>query len=247
MFIKSKQLPWVFLLVGFIAISGLTYVKYKNNKQVSRVQYVDNQVFFTTLPSHYSEELLCDNSRIYIAKQPITFSQFQDFIYETDYVTWRESNMRYPNWRYPNLHTFNPSLMELEQEPNPSPNSPVLWLTPADAKSYCQWVALRQDSLSPYDRYTDLPAWKTMGCRLPTVKELESLYEKLPENFTTYWEWTTNTLEEIKNPNSRARSYKTAWKPKENLRHRRVEDLGDKEEEKTCFRVAWTIEDLDSH
>ena len=196
--LNFKSLPWIFLVVGFAGIATMTYIKsQKNNERHSRNRE-KSQVFFTTLPQHYSEELKCDNRTVFISKSPITFAQFQDFVWETDYITWRENNMRYPNWRFPNLNSFDPSFSEIELQGTPSASSTVLWLTPADAKAYCQWVASRQNTLSPYDHPGTDSEWEMKGCRLPTTDELDLLYTQKPELFISLWEWTTNTLHDVK-------------------------------------------------
>lgn len=243
--LNFKSLPWIFLVVGFAAIATMTYIKSQTNSESYSVKSDASQVFFTTLPQHYSEELNCDNRIVFISKSPITFAQFQDFVWETDYMTWRESNMRYPNWRFPNLSSFDPSFLEIELQETPTANSAALWLTTSDAKAYCKWVASRQNTLSPYDHpETDLE-WELKGCRLPTTDELDLLYTQKPELFTPLWEWTTNSLHDVKETRLNAKAYKTAWKPNTRLRHRRVEDLSDKSDEITCFRVAWTVSDID--
>ncbi len=233
---RLPSFPTGFLLTGLALVSLFTTVKSKSSPPSEKSNLQSSFQHIAPIPSHEALQIEVGGAQVFISKYPISNHQFAQFVEETGYRTWREKQLRYPNWRYPQVE----NLSDIDQESTSlamANDAPANWLTQGDAIAYCRWVSEKQGALSAYDFDSTAP-WTQKGCRLPTSQELEHLQN---QTNLSDWEWTSQTLANWNSSFASAMRYTTAWSPTEPPRHRKVEDMTDEEFHNTHFRIAWTI------
>lgn len=221
-----------FLIIGL----SLTFVLYlsKTHEEKREANITQTNLELrensNSFPSSSIKEFHLPSYSYIITKHCISNQDFHIFVQSTRYRTWRECHNYWPNWRYPfaNEATEN-SLPSFKTQSS----DPAIYLTREDAEAYCAWLQREQPFCFPYGKVT---------FQLPSTEELETAFKE--DSFhqiqkKPLWEWTRDDLSHFNQTMQGANNYLTAWKSKQSLRHRRIQEMGHRDTEPTGFRVSW--------